>query len=138
MQAENAKMELAHKNNALIKAETDMKISKEIVKKAIFILCLFVRLYPKKRQNGSNRLGKIFFGDLAWSREVILKITNCVQKFLIFVNFWKCAKKYYLIRNFFVCYCFILYKEKMLTFRDTFKSWKRGWERSALKELFLR
>ncbi|XP_023326133.1 spindle pole body component 110 [Eurytemora carolleeae] len=33
MKAENAKMELAHKNNALIKAETDVKISKKLVKK---------------------------------------------------------------------------------------------------------
>ena len=52
MQAENAKMELAHKNNALIKAETDMKISKEIVKKAIFIcvsVCPFVSKKASKR-----------------------------------------------------------------------------------------
>ena len=61
MQAENAKMELAHKNNAFIKAETDVKISKEIIKKESFVCVSVCPFVFKKRQNGSNRLGEHFF-----------------------------------------------------------------------------
>ena len=45
----------------------------------------------------------------------------------------RCAKKYYEIRKFFVLFCFILCKEKMLTDKATIKSWNRRWARSALK-----
>ena len=65
MEAENAKMELAHKNNALMKAETDVKISKEIIKKKIYLCLSVCPFVSKKRQNSFNRLGKHFFVDLA-------------------------------------------------------------------------
>ena len=35
------------------------------------------------------------------------------------------------------CYCFILYKEKLLTDRATIKSWNRSWARSALKFVWI-
>ena len=50
-----------------------------------------------------------------------LKLKKFVFKsFLIFVTFWKCAKKYYDIRKLF-CFCFILDKEKMFREKVTIK-----------------
>ena len=53
---------------------------------------------------------------------------SCTQNYKLcpkvsdFCKLLKMRKKILLNPQFFVCYCFILYKEKMLTFRDTFKS----------------
>jgi len=53
-------------------------------------------------------------------------------KVFIFIKFENARKKYYEIRKLF-CFCFILYKEKMLTDRAAIKSRNRRWALSALK-----
>ena len=79
-------------------------------------VCLSVYV-SNKRQNDYTDLTQMLYGTTHDPREGLwmLKITkNFVQKFLIFVKFWKCAKKYFQISKIF-CSCLILYKRCMLT-----------------------
>ena len=88
---------------------------------ACLSVCLFV---TNKRKNGWTDRAQILWRTWRDPREGLwmLKITkSCIQKFLIFVKFWKCAKKY-LIREFFVVVDTVLYKGKMDTDRATIKN----------------
>ena len=83
-------------------------------------VCLFA---SNKRQNGWTDRVQILCGTSRDPREGlwIIKILKiCISKFYIFVKFWRCAKKFF-------CFCFVLYKEKMLTDKTTIKSWNRKW-----------
>ena len=83
-------------------------------------ICLYVCLFVFN--NWTDR-AKILCGTLHDPREGLrmLRITkNCLRTILILENFLKSTKniiKFY----FFVCYCFILYKEKMCTDEPQFK-----------------
>ena len=83
-----------------------------------YILCclfwVFVCLFlSNKRQNGWTDLAQILCGTSRDPREGLLMIKICVKKFFS-AKFWKCVKNYIVIRKL-VCFCFRLYKEKIIT-----------------------
>ena len=81
-----------------------------------------------KRQNGWTDRAQILCGTLRDPTEGLwmIKISKiCVEKFIILVKFWKCAKKYDEIRKLFCLFCCLLYKEKMLTDKAINKSLDR-------------
>ena len=84
----------------------------KFVFKLQFSICLFVsnRTWPRKRFIDAQNYNKL------------------CPKFLIFENFWKCAKIYY--KSAIFCFCFIKYnkqREDAPRQSDCSLSWKRRW-----------
>ena len=64
----------------------------------IYILCFSVCLFVcpfvcNKRQNGWTDRAKILYGTSHDPRKCAQNYKICIQKFLSFIKFWKCAKK---------------------------------------------
>ena len=115
-------------NTAYTRAEQDQLVIRKIFFHSIninmYFFCMSICfLWPIKVKN-PKPIGLKF---CVRPRMIPGKVYGCpeLQKVVllsIFVKFKKCAKKSVKIRELFFCYCFILYKEKMLTDRSTIKS----------------